>query len=125
METRKIKVSNVCDINLKSLKGKKIPNKIFYLDTGSITKNIIYKTQNLSLKISSYPSRAKRIVKKNTILYSSVRPIQEHHGILINPEENLIVSTGFITLDINKENHNKIDPKFFYHCLTRKNITNP
>jgi restriction endonuclease S subunit len=124
METRKIRVSDVCDINLKSLKGKKIPNKIFYLDTGSITKNIIYKIQNLSLKISSYPSRAKRIVKKNTILYSSVRPIQEHHGILINPEENLIVSTGFITLDIKKENQNEIDPKFFYHCLTRKNITN-
>jgi type I restriction enzyme S subunit len=43
-----------------------------YLDTGSITENRIEKLQRFNIKEA--PSRAKRIVENDDIIYSSVRP---------------------------------------------------
>ena len=65
-------------------------------------------------------TRINKQIKKNTILYSTVRPNQEHYGIIEKEIENLIVSTGFTTIDIQDEN---IYPKFIFYLLTQKSIT--
>ena len=121
METRKITIGQVCKFNIETIKSKNSPEIILYLDTGSITRNRIENIQTLDNRIGPFPSRAQRKVRKDTILYSTVRPIQEHFGFLQNPDENFIVSTGFLTINIcDKE----IDPKFLYYCITRKELTN-
>lgn len=103
----------ICNINADSLSAKDTFLSILYLDTSSITCNSISSIQYL--KLEDLPSRAKRKVKHNTIVYSSVRPNLKHYGILKNPSENLIVSTGFVTLDVKEEFVSSIDADFVYY----------
>jgi len=121
MNKRKIKVSEVCRLNREAIGLRNAPQTIQYLDTSSITRNTINGIQLLDSRIEPFPSRAKRKVKNETIIYSTVRPEQEHFGILENPSENLIVSTGFLTLDVTDKD---IHPKYLYYSLTRKGLTN-
>ena len=110
----------ICNINADSLSAKDTFLSILYLDTSSITCNSISSIQYL--KLEDLPSRAKRKVKHNTIVYSSVRPNLKHYGILKNPSENLIVSTGFVTLDVKEEFVSSIDADFVYYLLSNQNI---
>lgn len=120
MKVRKIIINQVAQLNASSIGKSNSLKNILYLDTSNITKNRVDNIQLLNSDITSFPSRAQRLVKKNTIIYSTVRPNLEHHGFLENPPENLIVSTGFVTIDvIDKE----VDPKFLYYSLTRNHIT--
>ena len=106
------------ETNRKSI-GKGFPfTRIQYLDTGSITCNKIDSLQEYSL--ADAPSRAKRLVQSEDIIYSSVRPNQLHYGFMKNPPENLVVSTGFVTItcDITK-----INPLFLFYNLTQNQTT--
>ncbi|MBL7558975.1 restriction endonuclease subunit S [Olleya sp. YSTF-M6] len=99
--------------------SKGFPHKdIKYLDTGSITENKIEGYQ--FFKLDEAPSRAKRLVNDEDIIYSTVRPIQLHYGFIKNPDENLVVSTGFTVIRCDKD---RIYPKFLYHYLTDSNQT--
>lgn len=84
---------------------------ISYLDTGSLNDGSVNQLQELN--IEEAPSRAKRLVKHNDILISTVRPDQKHYGIIKNPLENLVVSTGFCVISCEK-----INPHFIYILLT-------
>lgn len=88
-------------------------DKILYLDTGSITCGKIEALKELDLEAA--PSRAKRMVQDNDIVYSAVRPIQRHYGFITNPPDNLVVSTGFVVITADPQ---KIFPKYLYHYLT-------
>lgn len=120
MNKRIVQIKKISDINSRSLRKGDDFEVIQYLDTGNITKNNIHNLQILKIEKDKIPSRAKRRVRKNTIIYSTVRPNQEHYGFLENPDNNLIVSTGFATIDIIDKN---IDPKFIYYLITQKQIT--
>lgn len=91
------KIKDICDINKRMVNTKNAPLTIKYLDTSSITKSSISELQEMLFKES--PSRARRMVKENSIVYSTVRPNLKHFGILKCLPTNLIVSTGFAVLD--------------------------
>ncbi|MCK9451994.1 MAG: restriction endonuclease subunit S [Bacteroidales bacterium] len=84
--------------NYNSISKSNNYNQIKYLDTSSLTQNYISSLQNLNCETDKIPSRAQRIVTKNDILYSTVRPNQCHYGIIKEPNENMIASTGFAQL---------------------------
>lgn len=86
------------------------------MDTGSLTKGVIAELQGVQL--SDAPSRAKRLVQHNDILISTVRPNQCHYGIINQPQENLVVSTGFCTITCEL-----ISPYFMYLLLTNDEMT--
>jgi len=90
---------------------------IKYLDTGSITCGKIDSFQEIPL--SEAPSRAKRLVKDGSIVYSTVRPIQRHYGYIKNPPENLVVSTGFSVIETQPD---LADSLFIYHLLASKDV---
>jgi type I restriction enzyme, S subunit len=97
---------------------KNYPHQMIeYLDTGSLTEGKIESFQSFTL--DEAPSRAKRLVQHNDILISTVRPDQKHYGIIKNPIENLVVSTGFCVITCTK-----IDPHFVYLLLTNDEMTN-
>lgn len=121
MKNKQISIKKICEINSSAISKKGLDSEILYLDTGSITRNKISNIQRLDPLTQKIPSRAQRKVKDKTIVYSVVRPILEHHGYLDNPPKNLLVSTGFSTLNVTDDS---VDPKFLYYCLTQKNITN-
>lgn len=100
MESRKYKLGKIADFNKICIGKDDTFSTIEYLDTSSITENVISGTSILN--ISDAPSRAQRKVTDKTIIYSTVRPRLRHYGILRSPKNNLIVSTGFVTIDIKK-----------------------
>jgi type I restriction enzyme S subunit len=89
------KLKEIVRCNYDSISKDNIPNSINYLDTSSLTLNQINSLHCIEVKNEKIPSRAQRIVNKDDILYSTVRPNLRHFGIIKNPEENMIASTGF------------------------------
>ena len=102
--------------NLKSNSGIKHIN---YLDTSSLTDNKVDEYQYLNLDIDEIPSRAKRIVKENDIVFSTVRPNLRHFGLLKNIPENLIVSTAYCVL---RSNHNFISNEYIYLAIIQEDV---
>jgi type I restriction enzyme S subunit len=89
-----------------------------YLDTGNTTENKIDSIQRIDLHNEKLPGRARRIIQKNDILYSTVRPVQRHYGILKQVPDKFLVSTGFTTITSTE----KTDPVFVYYYLTQNEI---
>ncbi len=73
-------------------------DEIKYLDTGNITENKIDSIRTLNVLEDSLPSRAKRKVTHNDVIYSTVRPNLKHYGLIKNPPKNMLVSTAFAVI---------------------------
>ncbi|MEK4715763.1 restriction endonuclease subunit S [Sporosarcina sp. FSL K6-5500] len=112
-------LGEVCDANKDSKSNGDKWEYVNYLDTANITRNYISKIQKLYTDKHKIPSRAKRIVKENDIVYSTVRPNQRHYGIIKKPEENMLVSTGFVVLTSKTSYSNDL----VYIWLTQNEIT--
>lgn len=117
---RTVHLGEVCEINRKSYGVKEGWEFVNYLDTGNITDNKIDRLQYINLQLDKLPSRARRKTKKNSIIYSTVRPIQRHFGIIKSQPENFLISTGFVVIDVNEE---VLDADFLYYWLTQKTVT--
>jgi len=91
-------IANIVKCNISTLTPKDKFETIEYLETSNITNNEIEGMQTLHLQHDEIPSRAKRKVKHNDIIFSTVRPNLKHYGIIKNPKYNMIVSTGFAVL---------------------------
>ncbi|MGP8320236.1 MAG: restriction endonuclease subunit S [Methanosarcinaceae archaeon] len=111
-----VRVGNFVHTNVASINKNNALKTIRYLDTGSLTEGKIDGYQTLD--IADAPSRARRIVKHNDVLISTVRPNQKHYGILKNPAEDVIASTGFCVITCDK-----INPHFIYILLTTDEMT--
>ncbi|PGO90184.1 restriction endonuclease subunit S [Bacillus thuringiensis] len=114
-----MRIRDLCEINSQSLNSDIIFETYEYLDTGNITKNVIDEIQVFNNK-NELPSRAKRLVRQGDILISTVRPNQLHYGILENPKDNLIVSTGFAVLS---PKSNLVNNYYLYYYLTQEKVT--
>lgn len=97
------KLGDICKTNQKSYSTNDNWDFVNYLDTGNITENKISEIQHIDLTTSDLPSRAKRKVSENSIIYSTVRPNQKHFGIIKSQPQNFLVSTGFAVLDVNNK----------------------
>lgn len=118
-EWKEYKLGDICKSNINSYSEKDNWSFVNYLDTGNITENKISDIQFIDLSSESLPSRARRKVQINDIIYSTVRPNQKHFGIIKNQPENFLVSTGFAVLHINKT---IADPNFvFYNLIQNEN----
>lgn len=119
-EWKSTRLGDICTTNKESYSSKDNWKIVNYLDTGSITENKITELQYIDIETDKLPSRARRKVRKDSILYSTVRPNQLHYGIIKELVDNLLVSTGFTVIDVDT---NKAIPEFIYYILTQKNTT--
>jgi type I restriction enzyme S subunit len=113
------KVGDFCTENIGNLSENDKFETILYLDTGSINENYIAELKEYNISTDEIPSRAKRKVANGDIIYSTVRPNLRHYGLLQNPPDNLIVSTGFAVL------HNNglgISNEFLFMWLTNDSV---
>jgi type I restriction enzyme S subunit len=90
-----------------------------YLDTGNITEGVINNIQHLVKGRDSLPSRARRIVCVDDIIYSTVRPNQRHYGIIKEVLPNMLVSTGFTVITVDES---VVNSDFLYYYLTQNNV---
>lgn len=104
-----MKIKEIASFNPK---GKKPNDYINYVDTSSVEDGKIVGLQTLSKDI---PSRAQRVIEKNDILISSVRPILKHNFFVGQSIQHGVASTGFIHIRVNNSN---VLPRFLYYYLT-------
>ena len=116
---KRIRLGDVILTNNESYSLKEEWSYVNYLDTGSITESSIVEIQRIDLNAEKLPSRARRKVKYNSIIYSTVRPNQRHFGIIKELPENFLVSTGFVVIDVCQE---MVDADYLYFWLSQESI---
>ena len=110
-----VDIAEVAEINPDTYSPKDKWAFVNYLDTSSITNGVMSDIQLINPDTEKLPSRARRIVKANDIVYSTVRPNQLHFGIISNPLDNMLASTGFAVI---RSKYDYISSPYIYHFLT-------
>ncbi|MBU0532646.1 restriction endonuclease subunit S [Candidatus Micrarchaeota archaeon] len=111
------RVDEIAVINEAAVGKKYQCEEIEYIDIDSVEEGQIKTVKKM--KLAEAPSRAKRIVKKNDILISTVRPNLKHYAFISAAKPNTVASTGFAVISAKG-----IDPRFLYYCLTTQKYTN-
>lgn len=115
-----VRLGNIIKTNQRTYSSTENWHFVHYLDTGNITMNRITEIQYINTGTENLPNRARRKVKRNSIVYSTVRPNQLHYGIIKEHPDNFLVSTGFTVIDVDTE---KAVPDYIYYILTQQHIT--
>ena len=108
-------LGEIAEINTDNISAKDDFKEIRYLDSSSVTQNVFDEYQIFNVLQDEIPSRAKRKVKYNDIVYSTVRPNLKHYGIIKDDVENVIVSTAFAVI---RSHCSSISNELLYLMLT-------
>ncbi|MBU3979299.1 restriction endonuclease subunit S [Patescibacteria group bacterium] len=104
--------------NVSSLPENTAPDYLFkYLDIGNVGTGYILE-EPIEIYFENAPSRARRIVKKNDTIISTVRTYLKAIYHFENDPKDMIVSTGFAVIEVGEE----INPKFFYYLSLSENF---
>lgn len=118
MPSDSVKLEYYCDINPEVI-TKKYPHKqIRYIDISSVGTGVFNEKPAL-MPLENAPSRAKRLVRKNDIIISTVRPNRRSFYFLDAPQPNDVASTGFSVLRTKGKN----DPRFVYYVISDQRFT--
>ncbi|WP_302442804.1 restriction endonuclease subunit S [Paraprevotella xylaniphila] len=113
-------LDDIAEINTDNISAKDNDIKIRYLDSCSVPQNVFDEYQIFNVLQDEIPSRAKRKVKHNDIVYSTVRPNLKHYGIIKDTVENMIVSTAFAVI---RSCYSPISNELLYLMLTDEKNT--
>ena len=117
-----LKLGERCSFNKRTSSGY-FNHSILYLDTSNITNNTIDELQFLNPSSDIIPSRARRLVQEGDIVYSTVRPNLKHFGIIMNPDYNMVVSTGFAVITANWSAYRYFIYQFLSQAATIENLS--
>ena len=112
-ECDEVELGSICDINPESLKKNQF-SQINYIDISSVKEG---KINNIQLLTEKFPSRAQRVIKKNDILFSTVRPNLKGYAFINEEIKNGIATSGFALI-----RSKIIHPKYIYSLLTDNSI---
>jgi type I restriction enzyme S subunit len=105
-----LKLNKIAKVNANSLKANTDNNYEFkYLDLAGIVESKVI-GELKTIKFCEAPSRAKRVVKDNSIILAMVRPYQKAF-VFIDTGKDIIASTGTAVVNVNDE----INCKFIFH----------
>lgn len=108
-------LSEVAVINPDTYSPKEEWKYVNYLDTSSITDGCIAEIQRITPSTEKLPSRARRKIVSNDVVFSTVRPNQRHFGIISEPLPNMLASTGFAVI---RSKNPLVCNELIYLCLT-------
>ncbi len=106
-------------LNPDQISGRYPHSEIAYLDIANVAAGAVGEATKLSL--ADAPSRAKRIVRPNDTILSTVRPGNRAYAFLREASDNLVVSTGFAVL---RAKPSTADARFVYYLATGDPIIN-
>jgi type I restriction enzyme, S subunit len=104
-------VAEIADVNALSIQRGEEPEQIVYVDIASVSPGSIDEAKRM--KFEDAPGRARRIVRHGDIIWSMVRPNRRCFALVLDPEPNLIVSTGFAVVSATG-----VPSSYLYHALT-------
>lgn len=109
------KLSDIVGINEKSINQDYPFSNIDYIEISSVSIGKLDSV--ISINREEAPSRAQRLVSHGDTIWSGVRPNRKSYLFIQKPKENLVVSTGFITLS-----PKKIPPSYLYSWVTTESF---
>ena len=112
------RLGEVAEINPESISNKNYYDNISYIDISSVKEGILYGVCNYSM--NNAPDRAKRILRNNDIIISTVRPNLKAYYFVKNDMPNLICSTGFAVLRAK----NTTVSRFLYYVISNDSFIN-
>lgn len=121
MGTEQVSVGDIAIANDGTWSGNLGWDTMRYLDTSSIHQGHVNSMATLDVASDKIPLRARRLVQRGDIIYSTVRPDKLHYGIIDEPTDRMVVSTGFVTLR-SKDESQYMTP-YLYYLLTQPHIT--
>lgn len=110
------RLKDLCAVNRVSLSAKtELDFEFPYLEISNVDYfGIVNPSAIERLRFEDAPSRARRLVLKNSTIISSVRPNLQAVAFFQIVPEGLVCSTGF---NVVEPNENKLWPKFTYYVL--------
>ncbi len=90
------RLGDVVKVNAESISKEYQYEEVEYVDISSVGIGVLEGTTSYDLKDA--PSRARRLVKHGDVVWSGVRPNRKSYLFISHPPQNLVISTGFITL---------------------------
>ena len=105
------KIKQVARVNDSSIKKQNAPEIINYISIADVSTGKIDNQE--VLKFSKAPSRARRIINHGDIIWSTVRPNRKSYALLLYPDQNTVVSTGFAVLT-----SKDVSFSYLYHWTT-------
>ena len=94
------RLSDVAEVNARSVRRGAEPEVVSYLDISSVGTNEI--ASPTVVPFEEAPGRARRLAFDGDIIWSSVRPGNKTYCLILDPPENLVVSTGFAVISPKK-----------------------
>ncbi|GHU15074.1 hypothetical protein FACS1894163_00610 [Spirochaetia bacterium] len=115
-----VRLGDVCEINPESAEPKELfgESDFVYIDITSVENDTGKVSFANIISTKDAPSRARRIVRSDDILISTVRPNLKAFTILNNLPENSIASTGFAVLRSTKT----ILPYYLYTMILSESV---
>lgn len=110
---------DLAEFNPETYSPKENWSAVSYIDTSALMLNDLAGLQHFNPAEEKLPARARRKVSNGDILYSTVRPNQNHYGLLYDPEPHTLASTAFAVIRPN----NAIMSPLIYLALTDAIIT--
>ncbi len=104
-------LGQLADVNARSVRRGAEPTEIRYVDISSVSTGSI-DSKKLML-FADAPGRARRIVRDGDVIWACVRPNRKSYSLVVDPEPNLLVSTGFAVLS-----PDGAPSSFIYQCVT-------
>lgn len=112
------RLGDLVEINPETLSLSKYNGNIQYIDISSVKEGTLDKYTNYS--IFDAPGRARRIIKPNDIIFSTVRPNLKAYYYVKQCPENAICSTGFAVLRAKSI----ANSRFVYSLITEQSFIN-
>lgn len=89
-------LSAVAEVNVRSVGVKDRPDEVLYVDISSVSPGSINGVARYAF--SDAPGRARRRVAHGDVIWSCVRPNRRSYALVLEPDDRLVVSTGFAVL---------------------------
>jgi type I restriction enzyme S subunit len=89
-------LAEMAEVNKASLGAKDKPEKIQYIDIASVETGLILGATKMPYVEA--PGRARRLVQHGDVIWSCVRPNRRSYSLMWEPDEDVVVSTGFAVL---------------------------
>ncbi len=107
-------------LKTSNVEPKKKPNEFFkYIDVSSVSNESFQIEDTSNILGKDAPSRAKKQVQENDIIFATVRPTLKRIAVIPSELDNEVCSTGYCVLRVNPE---KIEHNFLFQYLLTENF---
>lgn len=113
---RTCKLSELAAVNTRSIRRGTEPSRVAYVDIASVSTGAIEAVQRMPFKEA--PGRARRLARDGDTIWSCVRPNRRSFSLVLDPDPELVVSTGFAVLS-----PKAVPFGYFYQAVTTDQFT--